>query len=95
MEFFRINDVFIVKDVQEIIDTVGKENAGFWSHDGNDYMMCHYKHNTYVVFNGIEMFNLVGKTGKVIGGVYDKYLEVIIEDKVYNIPHFAIKHIEK
>ena len=88
--FFRIKENVRVKSIEEIQNTVGRTNIGFWTNEGTVYMMAYYKHDTYVVFKE-DMFNLVGKQGKVISGVYGKYLQIEIDNNVYNLPHFALE----
>lgn len=95
MEFFRLNDKVIVKDIERIQQEIGKENVGYWCYYGKTYMMAYYKHDTYIIFNGEEMFNLVWKQGTIVGGIYEKYLQVKIDNKIYNLPHFALTHKEE
>ena len=76
LPFFRIGDKVTVKSISEITEVKG-------IHDMKGTcktFTCHYKNMKYEVF------------GVVIGGVYDTYLQVKINGKVYLLPHFALKH---
>jgi hypothetical protein len=44
----------------------------------------------YSIFEDYE-HKLPGSVGVVCGGIYDKYLEIKINDLVYVLPHFILK----
>jgi hypothetical protein len=44
----------------------------------------------YSIFESSE-HKLPGSIGVVCGGIYDRYLEVKINDKIYMLPHFILK----
>lgn len=88
LPFFRIGDKVTVKSISEITEVKGiHDMKGTYK-----TFTCHYKNMKYEVFSNSDEFSLQGVDGVVIGGVYDTYLQVKINDKVYLLPHFALKH---
>lgn len=88
LPFFRIGDKVTVKSISEITEVKGiHDMKGTYK-----TFTCRYKNMNYEVFSNSDEFSLQGMDGVVIGGVYDTYLQVKINDKVYLLPHFALKY---
>ena len=90
MEFFRIGDVVEIRSLEELM------NSGVHVHkeigDSEVCSYCRYMGSVYSIFENEEHL-LVGRIGIVRGGIYDKYLEVQVENSMYMLPHFILRSL--
>lgn len=89
-DFFRIGDIVVVKTIKQVKETEGVYDCTRC----NMYFSCHYKQEEYSVFCAKDYFTQ-GKTGRIVGGVYDSYLKVEIDGIECLFPHFALIKVEK
>lgn len=91
MEFFRIGDIVEIKSLEDLVVGGIQVNKEV-SDDFTVCSYCRYKGEIYSIFEDDEHL-LVGRIGIIRGGIYDKYLEVQINDSVYMLPHFVLRSL--
>ena len=91
--FFHLGEVVLVKDLNCLRD---EGIAVYETEDdcGNIISYCMRYGMMYSIFESYE-HKLPGSIGVVCGGIYDRYLEVKINDKIYMLPHFILKPLTK
>ena len=87
--FFRLGDVVLVKDLDCL------RNEGIAVHEaeddfGNKISYCMRYGIMYSIFENYE-HTLPGNVGVVSGGIYDKYLEVKVDNSIWRLPYFVLE----
>ena len=87
--FFRLGDVVRVKSLDYLKSrgvTVFEETDD----SGSKISYCVFRGIVYSIFEDFE-HSLPGNVGVVSGGIYDKYLEVKVNNSIWRLPYFVLE----
>lgn len=86
--FFRLGDTVRVKSL-EYLKSKGVTVLENTDDSGSRVSYCMFRGLVYSIFEDFEHL-LPGSVGVVIGGIYDKYLEIKIDSFTYRLPYFVL-----